>query len=53
MSDATKHKDLETLKDALARGMDIDIRDKFYKTPLMIACADANIEVARFLVERG
>ena len=52
-NDATKHADLDTLKDALSRGVSVDIPDKYYKTPLMIACVNGNIEVMKFLVERG
>ena len=41
------------MKDAFAQGVPVDTRDKFYKTPLMAACAVGNIDVVKFLVEKG
>lgn len=51
--DASKHKDIDTLTDALSSGTSVDTRDKYYKTPLMVASAGGNIEVVKFLVENG
>ncbi|ELU14970.1 hypothetical protein CAPTEDRAFT_153089 [Capitella teleta] len=51
--DASKHQDIDTLKDALINGTPIDTRDKYYKTPLMVACSSANMEVVHFLIENG
>jgi ankyrin repeat protein len=31
----------------------VDQRDRFYKTPLMIAAAEGNLEVVQFLVNNG
>ena len=53
VNDATKHADLDTLKDALNRGVNVDIRDKYFKTPLMIACVNGNMQVVKFLVDKG
>lgn len=53
ISDAAKVGDLETLKSAFARGVSVDQRDKYYKTPLMAACAHGNIEVAAYLLQIG
>ncbi len=53
INNATKHGDLDTLKEAFQRGTDVNIRDKFFKTPLMIACTHGNLEVAQFLVDNG
>ena len=53
ISDAAKVGDLETLKSAFARGVSVDQRDKYYKTPLMVACAHGNIEVAAYLLQIG
>ena len=50
---ASKHRDMETLKDALARGMHVDLRDKYFKTPLMIAAVNGRMDMVEFLVERG
>ena len=53
ISDAAKVGDVETLKSAFARGIPVDQRDKYYKTPLMAACAHGNISVARYLIQIG
>ncbi|XP_032231944.1 ankyrin repeat and EF-hand domain-containing protein 1 isoform X2 [Nematostella vectensis] len=53
ISDAAKLGDLETLKAAFFRGTPIDQRDKYYKTPLMAACAHGNLDMARFLIDLG
>jgi ankyrin repeat protein len=34
-------------------GVPVDIRDKFYKTPLMIAAANGDLETTKFLLECG
>ncbi|XP_053236614.1 ankyrin repeat and EF-hand domain-containing protein 1 isoform X1 [Podarcis raffonei] len=48
-----KDGDLSSMKKAFEAGVSVDIRDHFYKTPLMAACASGNIEVVKFLLERG
>lgn len=54
ISHAVKNVDLNTLKDAFERKkFDVNIRDKFYKTPLMIACLYGNIDLVKFLVSYG
>ena len=53
ISDAAKVGDLETLKSAFTRGVSVDQRDKYYKTPLMAACAHGNIDVACYLLQIG
>ena len=53
LNEATKHADLDTLKDAFDKGVSVDIRDKYFKTPLMIGCVNGNLEVVSYLVERG
>ncbi|XP_053143466.1 ankyrin repeat and EF-hand domain-containing protein 1 [Hemicordylus capensis] len=49
----TKAGDLSSLKKAFESGLSVDIRDHFYKTPLMAACASGNIEAVQFLLEQG
>lgn len=49
----TKAGDLSSLKKAFESGIPVDIRDHFYKTPLMAACASGNMEAVQFLVEKG
>ncbi|XP_053565306.1 ankyrin repeat and EF-hand domain-containing protein 1 [Bombina bombina] len=50
---AIKAGDMESLKQALETGVPVDVKDIFYKTPLMSACAYGNVEVVKFLVEKG
>ena len=45
--------DLESIKAAIYRGMSVDQRDKFFKTPLMTSCAHGNIEMAKALLDFG
>ena len=53
INDVAKHGDFDSLKDAFAKGAPVDVRDKYYKTPLMVACVYGNLDVAKFLVENG
>ncbi|XP_007670293.2 ankyrin repeat and EF-hand domain-containing protein 1 isoform X3 [Ornithorhynchus anatinus] len=49
----TKAGDLASLKKAFDEGIPVDMKDCFYKTPLMAACAGGNIEAVKFLLEKG
>ncbi|XP_048366445.1 ankyrin repeat and EF-hand domain-containing protein 1 [Sphaerodactylus townsendi] len=49
----TKAGDLSSLKKAFESGVPVDVRDHFYKTPLMAACASGNMEAVKFLLEKG
>ena len=51
--EAIRHDDLESLQTALSSGMPVDMRDKYNKTPLMIACSHGRLEVAKFFLDRG
>jgi len=51
--EAIRHGDIESLQTALACGMPIDFRDKYNKTPLMVACAHGRSDIVKFLLERG
>ena len=51
--EAIRHSDLTSLQTALNAGMSVDMRDKYNKTPLMIACAHGRPDVANFFLERG
>ena len=53
MYEAIRHGDLESLLSALAEGIPVDCRDKYNKTPLMVACAHARPEMVKFFLERG
>ncbi|NWI11268.1 ANKE1 protein, partial [Crypturellus soui] len=45
--------DILSLRKAFEEGLPIDVRDKYYKTPLMTACASGNIAIVKFLLEKG
>lgn len=49
----TRAGDLVSLKKAFEKGIPVDMKDNYYKTPLMTACANGNIEAVKFLLERG
>uniref|UniRef100_F6X0G0 Ankyrin repeat and EF-hand domain containing 1 n=1 Tax=Monodelphis domestica TaxID=13616 RepID=F6X0G0_MONDO len=49
----TKSGDLASLKKAFESGIPVDMKDNFYKTPLMTACENGNMEAVKFLLERG
>ncbi|XP_070588753.1 ankyrin repeat and EF-hand domain-containing protein 1 [Erythrolamprus reginae] len=48
-----KEGDLSSIKKAFEAGVPVDIRDHFFKTPLMAACASGNVETVQFLLEKG
>lgn len=45
--------DILSLQKAFEEGVPVDIQDKYYKTPLMTACASGNIDVVQYLLEQG
>ncbi|NWR69964.1 ANKE1 protein, partial [Centropus unirufus] len=45
--------DVPSLQKAFEEGVPVDIKDKYYKTPLMAACASGNMEVVKYLLEKG
>ncbi|XP_047398458.1 ankyrin repeat and EF-hand domain-containing protein 1 [Sciurus carolinensis] len=49
----TRAGDLASLKKAFEAGIPVDMKDNYYKTPLMTACANGNIDVVKFLLEKG
>ncbi|CAF1196458.1 unnamed protein product [Rotaria sordida] len=53
INNAVYRGDLHTLLDAFKSGVPVDIRDKFYKTPLMIAAANGDLETTKFLLQCG
>ena len=53
LSDAVKFGDLESIKVAINNGIPVNQRDKYYKTPLMIACLYGKINVAQALLDMG
>ncbi|XP_069464410.1 ankyrin repeat and EF-hand domain-containing protein 1 [Ambystoma mexicanum] len=53
ISFATKAGDIESLKRAFEEGVPVDVKDIFYKTPLMSACAIGNMDVVKYLLDKG
>uniref|UniRef100_A0A8C5MMK4 Ankyrin repeat and EF-hand domain containing 1a n=1 Tax=Leptobrachium leishanense TaxID=445787 RepID=A0A8C5MMK4_9ANUR len=53
MHSAIKVGDMDSLRKAFAEGVPIDVKDVFYKTPLMYACACGNLKVVQFLLKKG
>ncbi|XP_004686999.1 PREDICTED: ankyrin repeat and EF-hand domain-containing protein 1 [Condylura cristata] len=49
----TRAGDLASLKKAFESGIPVDMKDTYYKTPLMTACANGNIDAVKFLLEKG
>ncbi|XP_053366177.1 ankyrin repeat and EF-hand domain-containing protein 1 [Clarias gariepinus] len=45
--------DFESLCLAFSQRVPVDIRDRFYKTPLMAACSSGSYEMAEFLITLG
>ncbi|XP_030914173.1 ankyrin repeat and EF-hand domain-containing protein 1 [Geospiza fortis] len=45
--------DFVSLQRAFDQGVPVDMKDKYYKTPLMVACASGNIVLVEFLLEKG
>ncbi|CAH8476725.1 unnamed protein product [Schistosoma turkestanicum] len=50
---AALHNDMDSIRLALSEGYNIDTRDKFYKTPLMVAAHHGNLDVAIELIKLG
>lgn len=53
LSDAVKFNDLESIKAAINNGTAVNQRDKYYKTPIMVAAANGKIKVAQALLDMG
>ena len=51
--EAVRHGNMESLLSALQYGLSEDCRDKFNKTPLMVAASHGRVDVARLLLDRG
>ena len=53
INEAAKNQDFDSMREAFSKGVPVDTRDKFYKTPLMTASAVGNIKVVQFLMDNG
>lgn len=53
ISRCVRTNDFKSLRLAFSQHVPVDIRDCFYKTPLMIACNGGNYKMAHFLISHG
>lgn len=53
ISYCVKNGDTESLKRAFRQKVPVDVKDNFFKTPLITACASGNYEMAKFLLDLG
>ena len=53
VNEVIKYNDKESLKAAIQRGFDVNQKDKYYKTPLMLACLEGNLDAAQYLISQG
>ncbi|XP_046712049.1 ankyrin repeat and EF-hand domain-containing protein 1-like isoform X2 [Silurus meridionalis] len=53
INDCVKRNDFGSLYIALRQNIPVDIRDHFYKTPLMNACISGNRKMVRYLIAHG
>jgi hypothetical protein len=51
--DATQDGNLSGVRSALNAGANVNARNSYDQTPLMIACVNDNLEIVKYLVERG
>ena len=51
--ESIKSNDAESLKRALRKGFNVNHSDKFFKTPLMSACIEGNLDIAKLLIQEG
>ncbi|GAB1609604.1 ankyrin repeat and EF-hand domain-containing protein 1-like [Argonauta hians] len=51
INNAVRGNDQISLQKAFDNGMTVDTKDKFFKTPLMIACAQGNIPMVKMLLD--
>ncbi|KAF7704071.1 ankyrin repeat and EF-hand domain-containing protein 1-like [Silurus meridionalis] len=53
VSDCVKMNDFASLHLAFSQNIPVDVRDCFYKTPLMVACICGNQQMVCFLISHG
>lgn len=50
---AARYGDVERLRTLLDTGSDVDARDRYHQTGLMLAAQGGHVDVVRLLIERG
>lgn len=53
LNEVIKSNDKESLVSAIQNGLDINSKDKYYKTPLMLACLEGNYKMAEYMISQG
>lgn len=55
MYEAIRHGDFDSIESAYINGGLIlpDVRDKYNKTPLMLACGHGRLDVAKYFIDKG
>ncbi|XP_057289679.1 ankyrin repeat and EF-hand domain-containing protein 1-like isoform X1 [Hydractinia symbiolongicarpus] len=53
INEVIKYNDKRSLKIAIKNGLEVNQHDKYYKTPLMLACLEGNIEFVKYLLQHG
>ncbi|XP_066498935.1 ankyrin repeat and EF-hand domain-containing protein 1 [Hoplias malabaricus] len=53
ISSCVKTDDFESLYLAFSQDVPVDVRDRFYKTPLMTACSTGRFQMVKFLIRLG
>lgn len=51
--EAVRHGNMESFVTALASGQSVNARDKYNKTPLMVAASHGRADMVKFLLEKG
>jgi hypothetical protein len=52
--EAVRHGDMESIRVALESGViDVNMRDQYNKTPLMVACSHGRLDIVSFLINHG
>ena len=52
--EAVRHSDMDSLRSALElEAVPVDVRDKYNKTPLMVACTHGRVDVVQYLIDKG
>lgn len=51
--EAVRHGNVESFMSAMASGLSVNCRDKYNKTPMMVAAAHGRVDMVKFLLDNG